>query len=154
MRAWTVRQWGVAGVSALVIALVMGVATAIIDNPFFVRMIPTPWWAYPIWITTSVLLGLLLATYVRPRGPWLESSSSRQRRGLGAAVLAWFAIGCPTCNMLVVLAVGTSGAVTWFQPLQPVLGVLSVLLLGAALRGRLRNASACPVAIPAAAERD
>ncbi|MHA6803773.1 hypothetical protein [Salinifilum ghardaiensis] len=151
MRMWTVRQWVVAGVSATAVALLVGLATAIIENPVFVRMIPTPWWAYPVWILTSVLLGLLVGTYVAPQGPG-EGVRPRQhqRRGLGAGVLAWFAVGCPTCNVPVVLAVGASGAVTWFQPLQPVLAVLSLALLGTALRSRLRSARSCPVPAPAA----
>lgn len=153
MRVWTVRHWVVAGVSAVATALVMGLATAIIENPVFVRMIPTPWWAYPVWIVSAVLLGLLVGTYVAPPEQEATTGPSHQRRGLGAALLAWFAIGCPTCNMLVVLALGTSGAVTWFQPLQPVLAALSLLLLAAALRSRLRNAGSCPVVTPPAGER-
>lgn len=153
MRAWTARQWGAASISAVAIALAMGVATAIIENPIFVRMIPTPWWAYPVWISSAVLLGLLIGTYVAPWGQTEKPGSSHQRRSLGAAVLAWFAVGCPTCNMLVVLALGTGGAVTWFQPLQPILAVVSVLLLGVALRSRLRNAESCPAPSAAGAVR-
>lgn len=148
MRAWTKRQWAVALLATIAITLLMGLATAIIDNPIFVRMIPTPWWAYPMWITSSVLLGLLIGTYVSPGATHEQSRSSHQRRGMGAALLAWFAVGCPTCNMLVVLALGTGGAVTWFQPLQPVLAVLSLALLGFALRSRLRNTGACPAPAP------
>lgn len=145
MRVWTVRQWLAASVSAVVTALVMGLATALIDNPVFVRMIPTPWWAYPVWIASAVLLGLIVGTYVPPRGQHQGPDSAHQRRTLGGVLLAWFAVGCPTCNMLVVLALGASGAVTWFQPLQPLLAAISVLLLGAALRSRLRNAAGCPL---------
>ena len=144
MRAWAARQWVVAGTSAVLIALVMGLATAIIDNPLFIRMIPTPWWAYPVWIVSAVLLGLLVGTYVAPRGQADIASRNDQRRGLGGMLLAWFAVGCPTCNMLVVLALGTGGAVTWFQPLQPVLAAVSLILLAVALRSRLRNAASCP----------
>lgn len=144
VRGWAARQWVVAGVSAAAIALLMGLATAIIDNPLFVRMIPTPWWAYPVWIVSAVLLGLLVASYVAPRGQAEAASRGDQRRGLGGMLLAWFAVGCPTCNMLVVLALGTSGAVSWFQPLQPVLAVGSLILLVVALRSRLRGATSCP----------
>lgn len=144
MRAWATRQWVVAVVSAVLIALMMGLATAIIDNPLFVRMISTPWWAYPVWIASAVLLGLLVGTYVAPHRQAETASSSDQRRGLGGMLLAWFAVGCPTCNMLVVLALGAGGAVTWFQPLQPVLAAASLALLVVALRSRLRNATSCP----------
>lgn len=144
MRTWVVRQWVVSGVVAALVALVMGLATAIIDNPLFVRMIPTPWWAYPVWIASAVLLGLLVGTYVAPRGKEATATRNDQRRGLGGMLLAWFAVGCPTCNMLVVLALGTSGAVSWFQPLQPILAAGSLVLLVIALRSRLRNATSCP----------
>lgn len=144
MRTWTARQWLAASISAVAIALAMGMATGIIDNPVFARMIATPWWAYPVWLLSAVLLGLLVGTYVSPAGQHGTVSGSHQRRSLVAALLAWFAVGCPTCNALVVLALGTSGAVAWFQPLQPVLALLSLVLLGAALRSRLRNAESCP----------
>ena len=48
-----------------------------------------------------------------------------------------FAISCPVCNKLVVLALGTSGALTYFAPIQPLLGFLSVGLLLYALRAQL-----------------
>lgn len=152
MRTWALRQWVVAGLSAVAITLVMGMATAIIENPLFVRMIPTPWWAYLVWIVSAIMLGLLIGTYVAPPGERNTAEPSHQRRSLGAAVLAWFAVGCPTCNMLVVVALGTSGAVTWFQPVQPILAVASLLVLGFALRSRLRNAKGCRV--PATAGRE
>lgn len=148
MRTWTARQWIIAGGAAALVALVMGLVTAIIDNPVFERMIPTPWWAYAVWIISSVLLGLLAGTYAAPQG-----QLQHERRSLGAGLLAVFAVGCPTCNVPVVLALGASGAMTWFQPLQPVLAVVSLVLLGAALRSRLRGARSCPVATPAEGER-
>lgn len=64
---------------------------------------------------------------------------------LGGGLLSVFAVGCPVCNKLVVLAPGTSGALTYFAPLQPVLGFLSVGLLLYALRARLAGAQTCPV---------
>lgn len=145
MRGWVARQWVLACVVAVAVALIMGLATAVIPNPVFVRMIPTPWWAYPVWIASAVLVGLLVGTYVNPGAQSRTATRSEQRRGFGGMLLAWFAVGCPTCNMLVVLAMGTSGAVTWFQPLQPILALGSLILLVVALRSRLRNATSCPV---------
>ena len=48
------------------------------------------------------------------------------------------------CNKLVLVALGTTGARRWFEPVQPLLAALSIVLLGAALRGRLRD-DACRV---------
>lgn len=146
LRAWSGRQWMIAGLAAVVVAVVMGMATAVIDNPVFVRMIPTPWWAYPVWLASAVLSGLLAGTYVAPAGRAVGPSD--QRRGVAGVLLAWFAVGCPTCNVLVVLALGTGGAVTWFQPVQPILAVGSLALLGVAVRSRLRGADGCAVPRP------
>ena len=62
--------------------------------------------------------------------------------------MTFFAVGCPVCNKLVLLALGSAGAITWFQPLQPVLQALAIGLLGYALVTRLRTAQACPVPSP------
>lgn len=51
------------------------------------------------------------------------------------------------CNKLVLIALGTTGAMELFAPLQPFLAVASVLLLGVALRTRLRVERACPLPV-------
>jgi hypothetical protein len=45
----------------------------------------------------------------------------------------------------VILALGTTGARQWFEPLQPYLAVASIVLLVVALRIRLRGEVACPM---------
>jgi hypothetical protein len=60
-------------------------------------------------------------------------------------LLGFLAVGCPVCNKLVVVALGTTGALSWFAPIQPVLAVASVVVLAIALRTRLRGQVACPV---------
>ena len=44
-------------------------------------------------------------------------------------VLGFLAFACPVCNKLIVLVLGFSGAMTYFAPIQPMLGILGVLLL-------------------------
>lgn len=151
MRRWSARRWAAAGLGTLGAALLTGLPTVMIPNPVFTRMVPVTDWNRPVWFATSVLAGLLLATYVRnDTAPVTESVGTDQldvptRRGSVAGVLSYLAIGCPVCNKLVVLALGTSGAMSWFAPLQPLLAVASIGLLAWALRTRLRNAEACPV---------
>jgi hypothetical protein len=65
-------------------------------------------------------------------------------------LLTYFAVGCPVCNKLVLLALGSAGAMTLFEPFQPVLQVTAVVLLVWALRGRLRGEVACPAPTPVA----
>lgn len=158
LRAWGPRHYGVAAVATLGVALLLGVSTVLIPNPFFSREIAVVPWNYPVWVATSLLAGLLVATYVRqgpapsaaPGGEAGDAPSSGDRDrpgklGMAGGVLAWFAVGCPVCNKLALLALGYSGAITWFAPVQPFLGVLSLVLTGAALFVRLRNQVACPV---------
>jgi hypothetical protein len=142
---WGPRRWTAAAAGAVAVALLIGLPTELIPNPVFTRPLPVLWWNYPVWSATAVLSGLLLATYVR-EGPG-ETEESPSRRGGVGGLLAFFAVGCPVCNKVVVLALGTSGAMTWFAPLQPLLAIAALVLLGVALRARFRGERACPVPV-------
>lgn len=64
---------------------------------------------------------------------------------MAGGFLAYLAVGCPVCNKLVLLALGASGAVTWFAPFQGLLALASLVMLSWALVTRLRGEVACPV---------
>lgn len=149
MGSWTLRHWAVALAAALFTAVVIGVPTGVIPTSFYTRMTPVLWWNYPTWAAASVLEGLLAATFVRAGGPQPPANPTRTGRRSAKAVigglLSAFAVGCPICNKLVVLAIGVSGALTYWAPAQPVLAVISVGLLGYGLSRRLRTATSCPV---------
>jgi hypothetical protein len=140
---WSTRQWMAAVAGAIAAAVVIGIPTDVIPNPLFGRSIPPTWWSVPMLVLTSALSGLLLGTYVASP----EANPSKlDRPGRSAGVgglLSYFAVGCPVCNKLVVVALGTTGAVKFFEPLQPILAGVSLVLLVWALRSRLRNAVAC-----------
>jgi hypothetical protein len=137
---WPARRWIAAVAAALVFAVVAGVPTDVLPNPIFDRVVPVQWWNYPILAATALLGGLVVATYVRSP---VESAGLTKVTGSG--LLSAIAIGCPVCNKLVVLLLGTSGALTIWAPLQPILGLVSLGLLGWALRTRLAAERACPV---------
>lgn len=145
--AWlTPRYLITAVVASVIVALALAVPTSIVENPWFTRMTPVKPEQYAFWIATSVLTGALLATYIDPtlrRG--LTSSSA------GAGLLGVFAVGCPICNKLVVGLIGTSGALTYFAPIQPLLGAAAVGLAGYGLWVRLRALRASACELPAAA---
>jgi hypothetical protein len=132
-------------------ALLIGVPTGMMSTPFYTRMTPVLWWNYPVWAVTSVLEGLLVATYLRigalVPAPEAGEAESRPRtmRAVAAGVLSAFAVGCPVCNKLVVMAIGVSGALSYWAPAQPILALASIALLTHALVRRLRTADACPV---------
>ena len=141
---WTWRRWLAAAVMAIAVSVAIGVPTGLIETPFYTRMTSVRWWDYPLWVASSALTGLVLATYVR----W-EPVRRRDRSGrtLAAALGSVFAVGCPVCNKLVVAVLGFSGALEYFAPIQPVLGVASVVLLACVLLLRLRDDVQCELLI-------
>ena len=81
-------------------------------------------------------------------GPGAEA---RRTSALGYAggLAAFLAIGCPVCNKVALVLLGTSGALSIWAPLQPLVGLASVALLAASLAWRLRmraRGNACPIA--------
>lgn len=149
MSTWTTRHWLAAVAGGATTAMVIGLPTDVIPNPVFGRSMGVTWWSYPVLVLTAVLAGLLLATYVRdPRlAPEAgDDALDRPTRTAGVGgMLSFFAIGCPVCNKLVLVALGSTGAVRWFEPVQPFLALASVVLLAFALRGRLRTQSGCQI---------
>ncbi len=145
MTVWTVslRRVAVGAAAALVTALVIGIPTGIIQTSWYTRMTPVLWWNYPVWVVSSVLTGALIATYVRD--PSVPVPATQGGKTFTGGMLSLFAVGCPICNKLVVLAVGVSGALSWFAPVQPFLAVASLGLLAYALWARRRTAIACRV---------
>ncbi|MFJ8819994.1 hypothetical protein [Amycolatopsis thermoflava] len=135
------RRWGPPVGTAVVSALAVGVPTDVIDTALFTRMTPVRWWEPPVLVLTAVLAGVWVAI---PR----RAGDVRGRGGvLGAVTAAVFAVGCPICNKIVVALLGISGALGIWAPVQPVLAVLSLLALAAAVVVRWRR-RACPVDVP------
>src|SRR5699024_11445461 len=66
------------------------------------------------------------------------------RMGFGVGFRAGFAVGCPVCTRSALLALGCSGAIRWFAPLQPVLAIGALILPGLALLWRLPAQISCP----------
>lgn len=149
LRHWSWSQWLAAAVSAVVVALIIGVPTGLVTTPFYSRMTPVPWWSYVVWVSTAVLSGLLMATYLRR--PW--RSQTTPRAGVVANVGSLLAVGCPVCNKVVVAVAGVGGALNVWAPLQPLIAAASLVLLGWALRRRLIAPTACPVPVAIAADR-
>jgi hypothetical protein len=120
---------------AVLCGLLIGIPTAIIPNPIFDRIIEAGPANYFFWISTSVVTGALLATYLLPR----SVNDRAGEAGLGGGFLAYLAVGCPLCNKAVVALIGATGAVEVFQPIQPILGALGLVLASVALTIRIRG---------------
>lgn len=146
----TARYLTVSLAASALVAVVLGIPTDVIPNPWFTRMIAAEPLNYFFWAGTSLLSGALLATYVLPTP---DGAGGVSGAGLGSGALGLLAVGCPICNKLVVTLLGVSGALNYFAPIQPLLGALALLLAGSALTVRLRGARlACAVPPTSAAD--
>lgn len=103
-----------------------------------------------MWVLSSLLTGALVATYVPD--PAVRVPPTQGGKTFLGNALSLFAVGCPICNKLVVMALGVSGALNWLAPIQPLLAMGSLGLLGYALRARRRAEAACRVPQTAAAQ--
>jgi hypothetical protein len=152
---WSIRRWAVAAAVAAGTYAFFGLSTAVLANPVFGRSVPPTPWAPEVLIATAILSGLLTATYVRNDGPApirLEAvgaatepaaGSRSARAGAVGSLLAYLAIGCPVCNKLALLLLGTTGALNLYAPIQPYLGAIGLGLLALALVVRLRGEVSC-----------
>lgn len=133
------RFWVAAVLGTVASAIVLGVPSAVIPNPFFVRMTPTEPVNLVVWLVSAPLAGLLIATYVARAGtvqdPHADAGAGKVTVG---GIGAFLAIGCPICNKIIVAVLGVSGALNVFAPLQPLIGALSIALLAGTLAWRLR----------------
>lgn len=146
LRSWPVQRWWIGAGVAVLTALVTAIPTAMIPTPVFSREIPTTAWAWPVLIVTATLAGLVTATYVSRRDT-RTSHDSGSKLGAVGAFTTFFAVGCPVCNKLVLIALGYTGALQYFAPVQPLLAAIAIVLLGWALVVRVRRERVCPVTI-------
>lgn len=140
---WRLRRWAVAGAVGAASFLVLGMTSSLIDNPIFGRSVPPTPWAMDVLVLTSILAGLLAATYFRNLSAPVDDDERPARKGLVGGILAYLAIGCPACNKLVIVALGSTGAIQVFAPIQPYLAAAGLLVLVWALYVRLRGEATC-----------
>lgn len=133
------REWLSGMLGAAAILVMIGLPTELIANPFFGRMTPVRIQDYAVWAATGALLMLIAGSYFLP-------GDTVKGKIVSGGLLSYLAVGCPVCNKIVLLFLGTSGAITFFAPLQIYLGVASLLLLAWSLRLRAQAMlRACPL---------
>jgi len=136
LATWPTRRWLAGAVAAVATVLLVAIPTDMLANPYFTRSMPVTWWAWPVLAVTAVLSGLLMATYVAVPQIAFPAAQRSTRLGWLGMLATFFAVGCPVCNKLVVLALA------------------SLILLIVALRVRLKGLAACPVALPSTVSRN
>jgi hypothetical protein len=143
LRAWSIRRWITAAVSAIVTGLVISIPTAVLENSVFGREIAVTSWSVPVVVITSILSGLLFATYIKNDSANTEDTSLKI--GTAGAFFSFLAVGCPVCNKIALVALGYSGAMNYFAPVQPFLAFAGVAILSYALIMRLNGEVKCQV---------
>ena len=143
IRSWPKVRWVALTTTAGLTFLVIVIPTDVVPNPFFGREIEVTPWALTVLVLTSLLSGALLATYIQA-APKKDDQASARFGGVGA-VLTYFAIGCPVCNKIALIALGYTGAIQYFAPIQPYLGVLSIALLLYTFSKRVLNEGVCKI---------
>jgi hypothetical protein len=145
LRQWSSWHFTVVGLAGIATYFLLGIPTDVVNNRVFGRSIESTPWSMPVLIATAVLSGLLAATYVG-----VSVFDSTAKMGSIGGALSFFAIGCPVCNKLVLIALGTTGAINYFGPIQPYLAFAGLLLLTWAFLRRLKNTGSCalPSEIP------
>ncbi|MFA9427957.1 hypothetical protein [Natronorubrum sp. A-ect3] len=157
--------WG-AATSTGVFAL-FGLVTELIPNPLFVRMVPRTGFDYLFLTLTALLAGVYvtqrLATNVRNVGDLKDETADRDEHGdydpalnhdhrhgenaesdtdrlaFGGLVGGFLAVSCPICNAVLLALFGSSALMTYFDPLRPLLGAVSVALLAGLIYLRHRR---------------
>ena len=142
------KPLGLGLVAAFVSTAVQAVPTAVIPNPFFVRMTPVRLQDYAFLGASSLLIGVIFSTF------WLRKGTvSCQNRMFGGGLLSTLAIGCPICNHVVVALIGISGALVYWAPLQPVVGATAVVILLWTLHKRFQAIDGGHVILPVGGQK-
>lgn len=141
LRSWPVRAWAIAFAAFIGTLIVSGIPTGMITSNLYHRMTPVIWWNYPIWVISALLFAVLAGSYFTGTPVIAQDNGGR---GIWAEFVSFIAIGCPICNKIAVALLGVSGALNYFAPVQPILGVVGVALLAWTLWLRLRGQISCP----------
>ena len=127
-------------------ALAVGIPSDVIDTPLFTRMTPVRAWEVPVLLLTALLTGAWSA--LSTPGP--AACARGGGRVLGSTLLSAVAVGCPVCNKLIVAALGVSGALGTWAPLQPFVALLALGIAATAVvaRWRSRRSPCTTAAVP------
>ena len=129
----------------IVALLMIGIPSDLIENPIFGRPIEPKPIDYLILGVTASLAGLVFA--IRPKPMEGVTPVGEDTTPIWGGFVSFLAVGCPVCNQVVVAAIGTSGALSWWAPVQPLVGLAAIGLLLWALRKRLDTyeLTSCPL---------
>jgi len=118
--------------------LLFGLVTGLLPNPIYVRMVPRTPLDYLFLASTAALLGVY--AFQRSRARIERDDDGVAALGVVGGVLAF---GCPICNAVLLTLFSGSALMTYFDPLRPLVGLLTVFLLGGLVYYRHTRCDAC-----------
>jgi len=130
-----IRYWITGIVSGSVLLLFFGIVTDLIPNPWFARMVERTPLDYFFLIANSILIGSYIALHFYKRNSTVVCDTATYSGGIAG----FLAYGCPVCNKLLVLFLGTTALLTYFEPLRPFLGFISIFLLIGAIYFKMKG---------------
>lgn len=117
--------------------LLFGAVTGLLPNPVYVRMVERTLADYVFLVATAAFA----AAFVYQRS--LAEDSTTDRVAVGGIISGFLAFGCPICNAVLLALFSSSALMTYFDPIRPVLGIVSINLFGALLYYQRRNCDVC-----------
>ena len=126
--------------SAVLSYLIFGAVTAVIKNPFFTRMTPVGALENFSLAITSLLVGFYIGLVYYGRAAKKDKVCNASATAGG--VFGFLTFGCSICNKILVFLFGVTGVLTYFEPLRPSLGILSIGLLSFAIFKKAKGIAA------------
>ena len=134
-----VKSYAIGILVALIVFIIFGVINVLIKNKFFIRMTPVHWYDYLFLTLTAVLSGAYTGLWYYNKKSNKSISDKCNYAAAGGVVGGLFSFGCAICNKLLIFLLGLSGVMTYFMPLQPILGIASISVLGYAVYIQSKN---------------
>jgi hypothetical protein len=149
LRSFSPRQWRVAAVVSVAALIAIGTVGQTLPWASPGRVYKIEWWNWATLIASSLLGGLIAATFLTPAGRRVRAAAGSGLTGTGAAIV----MACPVCSPLAIPLLGAGGVLAFFRGDRGWLALASVLILGVTLLMRLRAATGCAVRPPASLGR-
>jgi hypothetical protein len=117
--------------------VLFGTVTGLLPNPVYVRMVSRTPADYLFLVATAAFAG----AFVYQRS--LAEEPLGDRLAAGGVVGGFLAFGCPICNAALLALFGSSALMTYFDPLRPLLGAVSVVAFAGLLYYQRRQCEVC-----------
>lgn len=112
--------------------VLFGIVTGLIPNPLYIRQVPRTPLDYLFLTTTAAFLGVY--TFQRT-----NNQRNDEKTATAGTVVGFLAFGCPICNAFLLAVFRSSAVVTYFDPLRPLLGIVSIVFFAGFLYSRSQS---------------